>query len=80
LMSYMLYTVAPRTIERHRTENLIYTVPLVAYGVFRYLFRVQEGWSSDGPVDIVLKDPVFALTVLAWVAMVAAILFVPGLG
>lgn len=78
MMSYMLYTISPKTIERHRTENLIYTVPVVAYGIFRYLFRVQEGW-GDGPVEIFMKDPVFALTGLVWVAMVAAILFVPGL-
>jgi decaprenyl-phosphate phosphoribosyltransferase len=30
-----VYTVSPQTIDLHRTENLIYTVPLVAYGIFR---------------------------------------------
>src|SRR5262249_27541791 len=35
LVSYMLYTVSPQTIQLHRTENLIYSVPLVIYGIFR---------------------------------------------
>ena len=74
LMSYMLYTVSPQTIQLHRTENLIYTVPLVAYGIFRYLFKVQEG-QYDGPVELLLQDKVFALDGLLWVLIVAAILF-----
>ena len=78
LVSYMLYTVSPQTIQLHGTENLIYTVPFVAYGIFRYLFKVQEG-RYDGPVDVLLKDPVFTLTGFAWIAMVAAILFIPSL-
>ena len=76
LLSYMLYTVSPQTIRLHRTENLIYTVPLVAYGIFRYLFKVQDG-RHDGPVEVLLKDPVFALNGLAWFVMVVAILFIP---
>jgi 4-hydroxybenzoate polyprenyltransferase len=76
LLSYMLYTVAPETVRLHGTENLIYTVPVVAYGIFRYLFKVQEG-SQDGPVEILIRDPVFALTGVVWIAMVFSILFIP---
>ncbi len=76
LLSYMLYTVAPETVRLHGTENLVYTVPIVAYGVFRYLFKVQES-SQDGPVEILIGDPVFALTGLVWIAMVFAILLLP---
>jgi 4-hydroxybenzoate polyprenyltransferase len=75
LISYMLYTVSPQTIEVHHTDKLVYTVPLVAYGIFRYLFKVQEG-QHDGPVDILLKDPVFALTGFLWVLTVIVILYV----
>lgn len=38
LMSYSLYTMNPDTIRIHGTSNLIYTVPFVMYGVFRYIF------------------------------------------
>ncbi len=79
LMSYMLYTVSPETVARHQTDNLVYSVPIVAYGIFRFLFKVREG-GHDGPDELLLKDPVFSLIVLVWLIMVAAILAWPHFG
>lgn len=73
LMSYMLYTVAPDTVARHGTRNLVYTVPLVAYGLFRYTFKAMEA-RGDGPTSILFADPVFVLCGLLWVSAVLAIL------
>lgn len=73
LLAYMLYTVAPETVARHGTDHLVYTVPIVAYGLFRYLFKSIEG-TADGPTDILARDPVFAFTGLAWGAAVIAAL------
>ncbi len=73
LMSYMLYTVAPDTVTRHGTRNLVYTVPFVAYGLFRYTFKAMEA-RGDGPTSILFADPVFVLNGLMWVSAVLAIL------
>ncbi len=73
LLSYMLYTVAASTIALHGTDRLIFTVPFVAYGIFRYIFEVQEG-RYDGPVEVFLRDPVFAFNGLLWVLSVVLIL------
>jgi hypothetical protein len=73
LVSYMLYTVAPETIQRHRTDKLIYTIPIVAYGLFRYLFKCQEGGKNDGPSELLLSDWVFAVTGLLWGCVVVLI-------
>jgi hypothetical protein len=70
----MLYTVAPETMRLHGTPFLVYTVPFVAYGVFRYLFKVQER-QYDGPVEVLLKDPIFAINGVLWVGAVVAILY-----
>jgi len=78
LLSYMLYTVSPETVGLHHTDKLVYTVPFVAYGVFRYLFKVQEG-QHDGPVEVLLRDPVFALNGALWTATVVAVLYLPRL-
>jgi 4-hydroxybenzoate polyprenyltransferase len=75
LISYMLYTIAPETGQLHGTRNLVYSVPFVAYGVFRYLFKVQEA-RHDGPVEVLLTDPIFAVNGLLWVLAVFAILYV----
>ena len=42
IISYGLYTMSPETIRIHHTQNLIYTVPLVIYGIFRYLFLLHQ--------------------------------------
>lgn len=73
LMSYMLYTVAPETVEIHGTKHLVYTVPFVAYGIFRHLFKVHEA-KGEGPVEILTSDPVFVLNGVAWGLAVATIL------
>jgi 4-hydroxybenzoate polyprenyltransferase len=74
LISYMLYTVAPETVQRHKTDHLTYTVPFVAYGLFRYLFKTQEG-KGDGPTEILLRDPVFLVNGVLWLAAVWVALF-----
>jgi 4-hydroxybenzoate polyprenyltransferase len=74
LVSYTLFTVAPDTVRRHGTANLIYSVPLVAYGLFRYLFKTQEG-RGDGPTEVLLGDRTFALVGLLWALTVAVVLY-----
>jgi hypothetical protein len=34
---------------------------------------------NDGPVEILFKQPIFALDGLAWIMVIVAIFFVPGL-
>jgi hypothetical protein len=74
LISYILFTVAPETVARHQTSSLVYSVPFVTYGLFRYLFKVQEG-KGDGPVDILLKDPVFTINAFLWLACIVCLLY-----
>jgi decaprenyl-phosphate phosphoribosyltransferase len=76
LLAYMLYTVSPQTVQLHQTDRLVYTVPFVAYGIFRYLFKVQEA-RHDGPVEVLLSDHIFALNMLLWSLSVIAVLYGP---
>ncbi len=76
LLSYMLFTISASTVALHGTENLIYTVPIVTYGLFRYLFKVQEA-KHDGPVEVLTTDPIFWLTGVMWIAVVVAVLYWP---
>jgi len=75
LLSYMLFTTAPETVARHHSNRLVFTTVFVAYGLFRYLFKVQEG-KGDGPTDVLGKDPVFFLNGILWAASVYVILHV----
>jgi 4-hydroxybenzoate polyprenyltransferase len=66
IITYGLYTVDPRTVDVHGTNALIYTLPFVIYGIFRYLFNVTRNGSGGSPAEEVLKDPHIITTVLLW--------------
>ncbi|HYM82178.1 MAG TPA: decaprenyl-phosphate phosphoribosyltransferase [Candidatus Limnocylindria bacterium] len=75
LMSYALYTIWPGTVAKFGSEKLLYTVPFVAYGIFRYLFLVRATEHTEDPAHVLLTDRPLALCVLLYVAVVVLILY-----
>jgi len=67
--------VAPETVEKFHTHLLVTTVPLVAYGLFRYLYLVQSRGEGGNPSRILYRDLPLQSTILVWLAMVTAILY-----
>ncbi|MDR3584408.1 MAG: decaprenyl-phosphate phosphoribosyltransferase [Desulfosporosinus sp.] len=66
ILSYGLYTVNSETVARYGTKTLIYTLPFVVYGVFRYIFLLhRRGKGNDTALDL-YSDPHLLLTVIAW--------------
>lgn len=66
IVSYSLYTVSQDTVQRFGTDALIYTVPLVVYGIFRYMFVIHRcGLGNDTSRDL-LTDSHLLLTVVFW--------------
>lgn len=69
LVTYSLYTVDAATVAIHRTDKLVYTVPLVLYGLFRYLFLLhRRGGAGDAARDL-FTDRHLLLTLLLWVGL-----------
>lgn len=75
LMGYALYTIWPATVEKFGTEALLYTVPFVAYGIFRYLHLVRVSELSEDPSHVLLADRPLAVCVAAYLAVVVIILY-----
>jgi 4-hydroxybenzoate polyprenyltransferase len=75
LMGYALYTIWPATVAKFGTEALLYTVPFVAYGIFRYLFLVRVMEGSEDPSQVLLTDRPLAGCVLLYVIAVVVILY-----
>jgi hypothetical protein len=75
VISYSIYTVAPGTIERVGGPQLVYTVPFVVYGVFRYLFLVFRRLQGGSPSDTLLTDVPTLLNVVLWLGAVLLILY-----
>lgn len=77
IVNYTMYTVAQDTIEKFGNTNLMYTVPFVVFGLFRYLLLVQTQKGGGSPTRVLLGgDTVFVVNCLAWLGTVAALFFV----
>jgi 4-hydroxybenzoate polyprenyltransferase len=74
LISYSLYTISPQTIALHGSANLVYTVPIVTYGLFRYLYLLDQQHAAEDPSRIMLTDHHMQVAALAWLAAVVWIL------
>lgn len=76
VISYAIYTVSPVTVQKFGTENLVYTVPLVVFGVFRYLYLVFRHQRGGSPSEVLLTDVPTLVNVLVWGVAVLLILSV----
>lgn len=73
IITYALYTIQSATAAQH--QNLKYTIPLVMYGIFRYLYLVHRKDLGGAPEQVLLEDRWIQATILLWiVAAVWAIL------
>ena len=70
VLSYGLYTLDPQTIALHHTNKLIYTLPLVLFGLFRYLLLLHSRNKGENPSGDVFTDPQILLCGAAVAAMV----------
>lgn len=67
IMSYTLYTMNERTILIHQTKDLIYTVPFVIYGLFRYVHLLHSGGGGEDTAKDLVRDPHILVTGILWV-------------
>jgi len=74
IVSYCLYTLAPETTAKFGTRSLLYTVPFVIYGVFRYLYLTYSSTDAESPEKIVVRDKPLQLCLVSWAALCIAIL------
>lgn len=75
ILTYSLYTISPITMEKFGTQNLIYTIPFVIFGVFRYIYLVFSRQKGEFPEKLLLKDLPIILDILLWVVSVLAIVY-----
>lgn len=72
LFTYTIYCLAPQTVERVGSAHMVWTVPVVVYGMFRYHHVTRAAGPSD-PVRVLLRDRVMWLVLGVYVAMSAVI-------
>lgn len=75
LMAYALYTMWPATVAKFHTEALLYTMPFVAYGIFRYLYLVRATETTEDPAQVLLTDRPLGGCILLYLLAVVVILY-----
>lgn len=66
IMSYALYAIDTQTVSHFKTSSLIYTIPFVVFGVFRYFQIIYTTSSGEDPTKIFTKDQSMFLNLLLW--------------
>ena len=75
LMAYILYTVDARTISVFGSDHLMYTVPSVIFGIFRYLYLIHQKGEGGDPDRILLFDRPFSINILVWAGIVGVVIY-----
>ncbi|MBI1803452.1 MAG: decaprenyl-phosphate phosphoribosyltransferase [Ignavibacteriae bacterium] len=75
VMSYTLYTISDETVRKYGTNRLIYTVPFVLYGIFRYLYLVHKRVEGGNPTKIALTDLPLLANIVLWILTASIIIY-----
>jgi len=75
LLCYSFYTMAPETVAKFNTTKLIYSVPFVLYGIFRYLYLVYQKGQGGSPEGVVFGDMMMKINSLLYFGVVIGILY-----
>ena len=73
VMAYSLYTFSAENLPRD--HSMMLTIPLVVYGIFRYLYLVRVKRQGGAPEDMLLTDPGLLGTVVAWAVLSVVVLY-----
>lgn len=76
IMTYSTYTVSEHSTELFGGSRLIFTVPMVFYGVARYLYLAIRSREGGDPASLLFTDRHMLWNAVAWVAVVCVVIYV----
>ena len=74
LLAYTLYTFTAANLPENHAMML--TIPIVVYGLFRYLYLVHAKDLGENPEDILITDMPLIISIVLWLATAATVLVV----
>ncbi len=75
LVCYCLYTISDRTRHAHGSTDLMYTIPLVLFGIMRYLYLIYREDKGGSPEQLMLQDIPLLCVIVLWMVAVVLILY-----
>ena len=71
-LSYTLYTVEATNLPDNNT--MLFTLPMVTFGLFRYLFLLNNSEHAEAPEQLMIQDLPLVLSIVCWVAVSTLVL------
>jgi 4-hydroxybenzoate polyprenyltransferase len=72
---YMLYAVDLETMRRVGNKHLIYSIPFVYYGIFRYLYLIHKLKKEGDPIRILLADVRMQINLVIWLFVCISVIY-----
>lgn len=74
-IAYSIYTIWPATVAKFNTANLVYTIPFVVYGLFRYMYLVLVRNRGGSPSEILASDAPLVVDIVLWLVVAGLVLY-----
>jgi 4-hydroxybenzoate polyprenyltransferase len=74
VVCYALYALLENKMNPYKTEAMIWTVPFVVFGLFRYMYLAYRRDEGGDPTATLMSDRTLLLTVVLWVCACAYLL------
>lgn len=75
VVAYALYAISPQGGGEAGADPMLWTVPLVLFGIFRYLYLVYQRPEERSPTESLLADVPFLVNLAIWAAAVLWIFY-----
>lgn len=75
VITYIVYTLDPHTMEAFGTRWLAPTAFFTLFGVLRFTHLVRRKSNAESPTDAMLKDAPFLLNIGAWAVCVLLVIY-----
>ncbi|MFH1752946.1 MAG: decaprenyl-phosphate phosphoribosyltransferase [Candidatus Omnitrophota bacterium] len=74
-VAYMLYTLDARTVGELGTAHLMYSIPFVYYGIFRYLYLIHKIARDGDPTRVLFSDVKTQINLVFWVVTCILVIY-----
>jgi 4-hydroxybenzoate polyprenyltransferase len=72
---YCLYSVRSYPAAGIESEKMMFTIPFVTYGIFRYLYLIYQKEDGGSPTAMLLTDPPLLTCAILWMAACVTIIY-----
>lgn len=73
ILAYCLFSIAPETVHHIGNQGILYSIPFVLYGIFRYIWLINMV-DINGEVEVLIyRDYPMGITVVGWLSSVIVV-------